>query len=183
MSVLPSVCLSVSQSVRPFGVFYLIISVSFHISSWNLFCSLFVSISKLAVVKCHDILTFLAGVLPLYLIVMLHTGYVILPATCNSSHSVWVSEEPLILLSVSIDIEDMHVRRIWIFINIWENYMLLSLVIFEKWEYMYIFHIRYIICLVNSSQFLNEEHPLLLNVRMEIEDVHVTRNLIFINIW
>jgi hypothetical protein len=35
-------------------------------------------------------------------------------------------EEPLILLNVSMDIEDVHVPRILIFINIWENYRLLK---------------------------------------------------------
>jgi hypothetical protein len=54
---------------------------------------------------------------------MLHIGYVICPA--NSSQ--FLSEEPLILLNVSVDIEDVHVPRILIFINIWENYRLLKL--------------------------------------------------------
>jgi hypothetical protein len=44
----------------------------------------------------------------------------------------FLSEEPLILLNVSMDIEDVHVPRILIFINIWENYRLLNLVNFEK---------------------------------------------------
>jgi hypothetical protein len=42
------VCPSVRLSIHPFiWGFLLIISVSFHISSWNLICSLFVSISRL----------------------------------------------------------------------------------------------------------------------------------------
>jgi hypothetical protein len=43
-----------------------------------------------------------------------------------------------------MDIEDVHVPRILILINIWENYRFLNLVIFEKGEY--IFYIECIIC-------------------------------------
>jgi hypothetical protein len=63
-----------------------------------------------------------------------------------------MSENPLILLNVNMDIEDVHVPRILIFINIWENYRFLNLVIFEKCEY--IFYIGYIICPANSSHSL-----------------------------
>jgi hypothetical protein len=45
-------------------------------------------------------------------------------------------EESLILLNYSMDIEDVHVSRMLIFFNIWENYRLLNLVIFEKREYI-----------------------------------------------
>jgi hypothetical protein len=48
-----------------------------------------------------------------------------------------------------MDIEYVHVPRILILINIWENYRLLNLVIFEKWQY--IFYIEYINCPTNSS--------------------------------
>jgi hypothetical protein len=58
--------LSIRSCVRGF---LLIILFLFHASSWNLFCSLFLSISKLYVVKFNTILTSLAGVLPLYLII------------------------------------------------------------------------------------------------------------------
>jgi hypothetical protein len=44
-----------------------------------------------------------------------------------------MSEDPVILLNVSMDIEDVHVSRILIFITIWENYRLLNSVIFEKY--------------------------------------------------
>jgi hypothetical protein len=55
---------------------------------------------------------------------MLHIGYVIRLA--NFSHQ-FLNEELLIKLYVSMDVEDVHVSRILIFINVWENYKLLNL--------------------------------------------------------
>jgi hypothetical protein len=77
------------------------------------------------VVKFHTILTSLAGVLPLYLKInviyrICHLSGYILPQ--------FLSEEPLILLNVAMDIEDVHVPNILIFFNIRENYRLLNLV-------------------------------------------------------
>jgi hypothetical protein len=85
------------------------------------------------------------------------------------------------MLNISVDIEDVHVPRILIF-NIWENYRFLNLNIFEKWEY--IFYIWYIICPPNYShmQFWSKDPFILLNASMDIDDVHMTRILIFINI-
>jgi hypothetical protein len=48
-----------------------------------------------------------------------------------------------------MDIEDVYVQRILIFIHISENYRLLNVVIFEKWEYM--FYMGCIIYPANSS--------------------------------
>jgi hypothetical protein len=48
---------------------------------------------------------------------MLHIGYAICPT--NSSHP--LSEEPVIVQKISMGIEDVHVPRILIFVNIWEN--------------------------------------------------------------
>jgi hypothetical protein len=80
----------------------------------------------------------LARVLPLYL--KINVAYKV----CH-----FLNEELLILLNFSIDIEDVHVLWISIFINIWENYRLLNLFIFEIWEY--IFYMGYTICPPNSS--------------------------------
>jgi hypothetical protein len=91
-----------------------------------------------------------------------------------------LSEEPLILLNVSMDIEDVHVPRILNFINIWENYRLLNLSHFlEIKVHVHMLYIGYIIL----PQFLDEAPLILLNACIYIEDVHVPMILIFINTW
>jgi hypothetical protein len=76
---------------------------------------------------------------------MLHIGYVVCLA---NSYSFW---EPLILLNVSMDIEDVHVPRILIFINILENYRL-NLLNFKKWKYNVLAHHKKIWTWWNPSQ-------------------------------
>jgi hypothetical protein len=93
-----------------------------------------------------------------------------------------VAHGPLVLLNVSMDIEDVHVPRILIFINIWENYRLLNWCHF--WEirvhvHVHILYIGYIIL----PQFLDEEPLILLNACIYVENLHVPRILIFINMW
>jgi hypothetical protein len=72
----------------------------------------------------------------------------------------------------------MHVPRIFVFRSSWENYMLLSVVIF--WEMGV--HILYEGQLSSSllSQVLSVEPLILLNISMDIADVYVSSIFIFL---
>jgi hypothetical protein len=64
-----------------------------------------------------------------------------------------MSEAFLVLMNISMDIENVQVPKVLNFFYIWENYKLLNLVIFEKWEYMYIFCMRYIVSWCGTFSF------------------------------